>query len=1615
MPDNGRSSLKQLFGYIRALSERRFTTMYDWKDYGFCYALGELPQHQAVSCPSFSDPEDSAAAELILEVRKTDVPECPEPPVSLAGWLMKGWDDPSVPLCVAQKRYRMAADLAAPLVYENPQDRKVVWEIAEEAIVKDEEETTAADEAAEEAVAAEDIAADGEIAEAEEAAEEAVEETAAPLKAAEEIEYLSDDPARVQLFELWKGQRDAWAAAACEAARARKLYERLYALYSELERDRDRLELMVGDGLLEATLSDGTKVCHPLFLERVLLIFDSGVPSFTIRDTDANPILYSRLLRGIPELENSCLSEYASIIEREQIHPFEGSRFDELLTNFANSISSDCEYVPFGESSKAKYTIRRGAVLFTRPRASGYGAILDKIIEDIENGGELAPSLLSIIGENDQPEQEQDTDRPGSSGAMEVNGLDSSVLLEKAANREQLIIARKLTRCPAVLVQGPPGTGKTHTIANIIGDLLAQGKSVLVTSHTSKALSVLRDKISEPVRPLCVSVLDDNRRQLEQSLTAINEYMSAHNVESLDGEGDRLARERTALIDSISTMKGELFSLVAAQYSPIAVNGRSFTPKEAAQFVASLNDTEFIPDALPLDAELPLTTEQVQMLYSTNCTISPEEEALLLSGAPDSAQLIQPSRMRQICAVLGSEGSSASSDLWQSGTERSVETLGSLREQLILQAKRVEAAEPWMLKLAQAGVADENGKLYSTIGEMIESIKAVAAEMKLEIIDRKPYIPDEIVSDKSGKLFAELREKLKDSENGIKGVFGKLSFALASLGSETKHLLEGCSVGGSKLDTYDEMELICRYHDLLLERKSLVRRWESAVVSLGGPALDSEEPEQQASMVWETVKGWRSWYGDVWQPIKNTLCSMGFRYDDYIERQPVPVRMAGEMSSAMAALQGDLALIVDAEYCRGDKSECEDMLKRASHELLPFAAQFAPAAALRDAIEQCDPAAYADAFDSYDVICIKREQCDERQRLIKLLAEVCPLWSSQIKAREGVNGGNVIPDDLSSHWTRALLRGELERRSAVSVTALQDEIEKQTAQLSALTRDLIAARAWAAQLRTMRDQSKKRSLAEWVELVKRVGKGTGKRAEQLRSSGELRRAMKNCRRAVPVWIMPLSAVAEYFEPSDEKFDVLIVDEASQADITSLIALYLARKVVVVGDDRQVSPTPIGLDIETSAKLRQEFLSSIPAASMYDEMVSLYDIAKANYEPITLREHFRCADDIINYSNYYTYNGIICPLRDSRSIKLHPSTVAYHVEGGTTGGKKTNRKEALMVAALIAACTEQKEYDGSTFGVITMTGDEQTLIIDRLLREKLSENVYQSRKILCGNPSYFQGDERDVIFISLVDSGKEDGGMLAARREGYNEVYAKRYNVAASRARDQMWVVHSLDPDKDLKSDDIRLGLIRHAADPAATAAALEKTQAAVLTRMEEAVCKALTEAGYSVTPRQKVGTYTVGLVCDGEGGRVAIECDGDSIADGETISAEINKQSVLERLGWRFLRLRATDFYSDSEGFAAGLPAQLEAMGLAPAEIQQETQESSLLSRVIARAEELAAEWTAPKGAAEQPAEAAPVEEAAPAVDETAKSAEAAEAEETAAEENLTSQSLEAPAADSDE
>ena len=190
----------------------------------------------------------------------------------------------------------------------------------------------------------------------------------------------------------------------------------------------------------------------------------------------------------------------------------------------------------------------------------------------------------------------------------------------------------------------------------------------------------------------------------------------------------------------------------------------------------------------------------------------------------------------------------------------------------------------------------------------------------------------------------------------------------------------------------------------------------------------------------------------------------------------------------------------------------------------------------------------------------------------------------------------------------------------------------------------------------------RQALQGWKKTVKRIGKGTGKNAPALKK--QARHLMATCQDAVPAWIMPVNKALESLNPFQNFFDVIIIDEASQSDISALAIVYMAKKVIIVGDDKQVSPMAVGVDIDkTSALMAMHIKDIIPNWHLYDLKSSLYDIAGTTFQPLMLREHFRCVPEIIGYSNKLSYDYKIKPLRDESHSIIIPAVVSYRVIGG----------------------------------------------------------------------------------------------------------------------------------------------------------------------------------------------------------------------------------------------------------------------------------------------------------------------------------------------------------------
>ena len=203
---------------------------------------------------------------------------------------------------------------------------------------------------------------------------------------------------------------------------------------------------------------------------------------------------------------------------------------------------------------------------------------------------------------------------------------------------------------------------------------------------------------------------------------------------------------------------------------------------------------------------------------------------------------------------------------------------------------------------------------------------------------------------------------------------------------------------------------------------------------------------------------------------------------------------------------------------------------------------------------------------------------------------------------------------------------------------------------------------------------------------------------------------------------------------------------------------------------------------------------------------------------------------------------------------------------------------------------------------------------------------QRHRIACGGARTFQGKERDIIFLSMVSAPNDVGGTMSGMK------YDQRFNVAASRARDRMYLVRSVELNHLSKANRLRRSLIEHFVTPfAQDEIRVEDQRKLCESPFEREMYDELTQRGYWVTPQVRVGQYRIDMVVEGHNdARLAIECDGDKYHGVDKWADDMQRQRVLERAGWVFWRCFASTFIRRRKDLLDDLVKSLTERGIEP-------------------------------------------------------------------------------------
>ena len=509
----------------------------------------------------------------------------------------------------------------------------------------------------------------------------------------------------------------------------------------------------------------------------------------------------------------------------------------------------------------------------------------------------------------------------------------------------------------------------------------------------------------------------------------------------------------------------------------------------------------------------------------------------------------------------------------------------------------------------------------------------------------------------------------------------------------------------------------------------------------------------------------------------------------------------------------------------------------------------------------------------------------------------------------------------------------LRRMDARRLNDIIGQYRQLDAEAMRLRRRMIAARLAQARAPEGHEAQRKRDLTEMALIrneLKKTRRHVPIRQLMLRAGNALQTLM-------PCFMMSPLSVAQYLEPGGIGFDVILMDEASQLKPEhALGAIARAAQVVIVGDSRQLPPTNFFERLES-----EEADEDIDEAVQTSE--SILDLGTHALPSKMLRWHYRSRhESLIRFSNQRFYKGQLIVFPSARQDRERYGIGFHFVEDGTFANG-VNLREAQRVAE---AAAEHLRRGERSVGVAAMNRKQAELIAEILDGMAQDDPTLASRlNDEEGNEPFFvknlenvQGDERDVIIISMTYGPANPGGKVPQRFGPINRDDGwRRLNVLFTRARERMEVFSSMRAHDVAPGEKSKLGVhalheFLHYAETG-NLPQLDDTPERPHepeSPFEEAVLEALRTRGYNCEPQVGVDGYYIDIgIRDPEMPErfiLGVECDGARYHSLRSArDRDIIRQKHLESLGWRIHRIWSTDWFRAPERELALLEEQIRA------------------------------------------------------------------------------------------
>jgi very-short-patch-repair endonuclease len=1045
------------------------------------------------------------------------------------------------------------------------------------------------------------------------------------------------------------------------------------------------------------------------------------------------------------------------------------------------------------------------------------------------------------------------------------------------ADSSQLRAIAAVAKNYNLVLEGPPGTGKSQTITNLIAQALSADKSVLFVAEKMAALDVVhRRLLAAGLGEFCLELHSTkaNKRAVMNEIR-ISLDASLQGVAVPQASSSRLPVVRQELTDYANSLHAPYGNLGQSPFRAFGNLGAVLdAPKVLLKGDIFAYSQEQISDSLRDAEDLAIAAEQIS-LPAEHPWRDTTRTFYSEQDLDETETLCKALVEKALSALDRSQVIQKSFGLPPINNFVDVDTAVSIASVMARSPgapMQVLSNEEWNTPPAEAKNLIEKGRKIADLHERITS------KFALSVIEQNPADDIDFIEEKAS------------------GFFSFLAFLSGRYRAIKKRWYS------YRLPTY-EASLIEQANDLKLVVDYLVEASELAARSDKGRDLFGALWQGNRSD-WKVLENYIAWVLD----FRRLCVTHGLREQAFTTAsRPLPdlttVQTLEREVDKIKKLLGDLCAITGFPADYFETKNLND---------------------IRDRVEELkNNMPLVQGWAAFEEV---------RQRVEKgVVGELLPMAMNELIPFNDL--GKAFRRSFYQKW---LAKVVTERNSLRSFHTLTHEQRiKEFQQLDENT--LLENRA--SLVRNMREQLQNK-LRE--PEIRDAMKFLHRELARQRGLAPLRVTMKHSLPAIraikPCFMMSPQTVAQLLEEEAAKFDLVIFDEASQLPTEEAAgAILRGRQLVVVGDPKQLPPTNF-FAVQSGTVNVQIGDDGLPLFE--DSQSILEEVMGAGVPQSRLKWHYRSAhESLITFSNVQFYDSDLYTFPSVETDSLTSGLHFQYVEGGIYEGKGLNSLEAKKVVD--AVIEHFRNHPQLSLGVGTFNMRQQLAIQDELEQRRridpTLEPYFDKNKFepfFVKNLENIQGDERDVIFLSVTYAKALDGRMRYNLGPLNGENGWRRLNVLITRARKLMRVFSSI-RGSDINPAAATSGGARLLKEfltyaeykqlDSPLVSALDDTDST----FEREVCQELERRGIKIIPQVGVCDYRIdlGVLDDEAPGRFicGIECDGISYHSSQTArDRDRLRQQVLEGRGWEIHRVWSTDWFKDRAGQIDRLLALIE-------------------------------------------------------------------------------------------